>query len=191
MTESSSLEDSGVLVDNPNDMASSGVLVENPAAAAEAEPPMSPSRNTRRVIHGDQEEQLQEAILEERQKRLQQLAAKQKDKRSTKQQQGRQHPTTNATKPNPFSRFLTAFSVQNDHKRAHIEEWDDNDEEPPLKHPRTAGDDDCEEVEDVFASARLFLADVAEAIKENSAPLLAVGAAVASLALISLIRKRA
>jgi len=169
---------------------SGGVEEEDDAGAAGADPVtiISPSND---------EELLQESIEHSRQKRLQQLAADQRSKRSTKQAKGRTNPSRNAAQANPFSRFLTAFSVDTKyphHKRSY-DESDSYEEEPPSKHARVESEDYADNVGDESGAADEtpvmdMLSDVAETLRENIS-LMAVGAAVASLALMTLIRKKA
>jgi len=204
--EQSSLDDSGVLVDNPNDMSGSGILVEKPQDETTAtiatnsrsiDIPTNASPHRRYMDEDD--EDLQFSLREEsRQKRMQQLAADQRSKRSAAQQQGRTNPTPKTTKPNPFSRFLTAFSVDSQyphHKRAHDER--EEAEEPPLKHARTLEEDDEYDDPTAFTTRsstsdiKNLLTEITETLRENSIPFMAVGAAVASLALMTLIRKKA
>jgi len=223
MTHLSNLGDSGVMVDSPspensNDMSSSGILVEEPMDAysspthrrivkASAPTPTASNKQSGEeadsVVEGsdpdtiisssNDEELLQESIEHSRQKRLQQLAADQRLKRSSKQAQGRTLPKKNTAQANPFSRFLSAFSVDTKyphHKRAY-DESESGEEEPPSKHPRTEDYVDVGDESDVDSSndAKSFLSDIAETLRDNISYVAAT--VVASLALMTVLRKRA
>lgn len=90
------------------------------------------------ISNSNDERLLQESIEQERAKRMQKLAADQKTKRGKQQQQRREKPHSINAKANPFSKFLSAFSVEPkypSHKRAHSSN-DQKLDEPPPKLPR-------------------------------------------------------
>ena len=99
------------------------------------------------VSNTNDQDLLQESIEQNRKQRLAKLGQQQKSKRNEKIQERRKHPSENkvSAPPNPFSRFLSAFSVEPqfpNHKRAHGVEFEDEDDEvssvspAPSKMPR-------------------------------------------------------
>ena len=97
----------------------------------------SSHQNTTIISKSNDEALLKESIEQGRAKRMQRLAADQKTKREKQQKQRREKPQLIEAKANPFSKFLSAFSVEAkfpSHKRAHssVEE----SEQPPPKLPR-------------------------------------------------------
>jgi hypothetical protein len=178
---------------NNNEMMNSGILVEKPSAVAsplvtsnkrriiKAMPP-TPTINTSvdskdGIMQSDEHhhqdetvitpsndnETLQDSIDQDRQKRMQQLAADQKSKRSEKQAEGRSQPHKIEAKANPFSRFLSAFSVDTkypNHKRTHDDEGSD---EPPPKQPRTDDYNSTSDSQDFFKHNLPYIAAAAVA----------------------------
>jgi hypothetical protein len=138
------------------------------------------------ISDSNDEELLQESIANSRQKRMQRLAADQKSKRESKQSAGRTHPNKIQASANPFSRFLSAFSVDTKyphHKRAYEDQEDDLHDGPPPKHQKMN-----ESGKDNDKSSSLGKTILAELWRE-SLPLVAA-AAVASLAMLLVFRKK-
>jgi hypothetical protein len=89
------------------------------------------------------EELLQDSIEQNRNKRMQQLAQKQKsDRQHVTDERRKQSAPVPRAQANPFSRFLSAFSVESQfpsHKRKDYH--DEDDDLPPKKQGRTDGDE--------------------------------------------------
>jgi hypothetical protein len=122
---------------------------------------------------------------------MQRLAADQKSKRESKQTAGRKpnpNPNKIQAKANPFSRFLSAFSVDTKyphHKRAYEDQEDDLKDEPPPKQQKM---NDSDKDNGKSSSTSNTLAEFAELFMENL-PFVAA-AAVASLAMLLVFRKK-
>ena len=85
-----------------------------------------------------------EKLEQQKQNRLQNFTDSQRMKREKRLEERRKNPQQKTNQPNPFSQFLSAFSVNPkhpEHKRAY-EMSENDDPEPPGKIPRSESDVD-------------------------------------------------
>jgi hypothetical protein len=133
----------------------------------------------------------QESLEQHRQQRIAETVHHSKDKRTKLQQQKRrEQPETNKTQANPFSRFLSAFSVESkfpDHKRSYETTPSEVSDEPLEKRFKEEEDDDSEQAKSSPSSGS---GGDSSASSLNNLSLFLVAGAVIAVVVALRLRKR-